>query len=274
MPTYGDNKKRDMARSILPSTKKGGQKDRRRIHKRARTHERALMGDCESEESDFCSVEKSRNLETRNFREERRFKDKVGPFSRWAERSTLSIPQENRLSYLKSIVPDSLIGEHAVSHVEWKDHFENPVVREVREARYSNNSKHYNKTGEREQLARFIQELLQEPEGHALINARLKKSHKTARKHYADGTTKKVGALNARTLKGIHDVDAFLGDLFKALVTSTEFSREDLEPLYHSRVLFGKDAGAFRAPTGIGHPEWLEALRSLYSEKKVSRKAS
>lgn len=270
MPTYGAAKKRDMARSILPSTKKNGQDDRRRVHKRARTHERGLMGCAwDDDDADFDTVEHTRARETRNLVEERRFKDKAGPFARWAERVTKDLPQENRLSYLRSLVPDTLIGEHAVSHVEWKDHFEDPTVQAVRESRYANNSKHYRKAAEREEMVALVRAVLVECDGHARLNRAVKSRHLPTRIVYEDGRRETVGPTSARTLKGVHDVEAFVDALYAAASRSDMvFSRAALDTRYHARVQYGKDAGAFWVPTGAHHPEWLDALRAFFAHSR------
>ncbi len=273
MPTWGANKKRDMARSILPSTKKGGQKDRRRIHKRVRASSRSEMLE-DPEEADFSSGELLRNHETRGFVDERRLKDKTGPFMRWAERSTLEIRQEDRLSHIRALVPEGLIGEHAVSHVEWKDHFEDPVVSALKKERFANNANYYTKEDERADFSHGIRKLLNTPKGHSQINHALKKSHVVSVLYYADGTQKQIGPEYARTLKGIHDVDSFLEDLYRASRGEMKLSREALDPKFHARVQYGKDAGAFWIPSESSHPEWLEALRNFLTTNKVSRRAS
>ena len=269
MPTYGAAKQRDMARSILPSTKKGGQEDRRRVHKRARTAERALMG-CAWEDDeadlDFDTVEHTRSHDTRNMVEERRYKDKVGPFSRWAVRVTENLPQEDRLSYLRSLVPDTLIGEHAVSHVEWQDHFMPPAEKAIREERFANNAHYYpaaREKAEREELTLLVRAWLNKPEGHARLNRAMKKAHRTTYHHYKDGR-RAVGPTSPRTLQGVHDVEAFIDALYAA-ATSTRYTLKDegLDTTAYTLVRYGDDAGSLMVPHPEYHPEWLDALRAL-----------
>lgn len=272
MPTYGAAKKRDMARSILPSTKRNGQEDRRRVHKSARTHERALMGFAEDEwrdgeaddltPPDFAGVERKRAHDTKDMVDMRRYKDKVGPFSRWAERVTKNIPQENRLSYLRSLVPDTLIGEHAVSHVEWKDHFRDP-------AESANNHRHYPSPKEREKAERdlFVEQVracLSKCEEHARLNRALKQSHRFVY-HYYKGNVRLVGPKSARTLQGVHDVEAFVDAIYAAArPTRTVVRDERLDPAHHTRVQSGPDTGAFLLPPPEYHPEWLDTLRAFF----------
>lgn len=261
MPTYGNSKKRDMARSILPSTKKDGQKDRRRVHKKARTAERALMG-CAWEDGDadldFDTVEHTRSHDTRNMVDERRYKDKVGPFSRWAERVTMNLPKQNRLSHLRSLVPDSLIGEHAVSHVEWKDHFN---------VEHAANTRTYFRppvTDSVESEVAWVREqLVNDPLFHGRLNRSLKKVHRTAHLYWADGRREAVGPTVPRTLQGLHDVAAFVADLHFAQLSDVKVVRGNYDERFHARISYGKDAGAFWLTTGKSHPEWLNALRAL-----------
>lgn len=268
MPTYGDSKKRDMARSILPSTK-NVREDRRRIHKRARTHERALLLECEEGEGDFLSVDLTRSRETRNLVEERRYKDKVGPFERWAERVTLEIRQEDRLSHLKTLVPDSLIGEHAISHVEWKDHFKDPSE--------ANNARHFlspkeSERKEKEEIFSLVLNCLLKDQEHALLNRALKKAHRTRVLYYKGYPLPvKVGVFSPRTLQGVHDVRAFVDDLYKASVPHREVVRDSrLDPSFHQLINYGPDAGAFMVPSPGYHPEWLEALRNFFKVRRAA----
>ncbi|MCO4745256.1 MAG: hypothetical protein KC912_10750 [Proteobacteria bacterium] len=53
----------------------------------------------------------------------RRAADKLNPFIRWAKARTANLPVESRISRMRSVLPDGLIGEHAVSHLEWDAHF-------------------------------------------------------------------------------------------------------------------------------------------------------
>jgi hypothetical protein len=272
MPTYGTAKKRDMARSILPSTKRNGQEDRRRVHKSARTHERALMGFAEPEwwdeevddimPPDFAGVERKRAHDIKDMVDLRRHKDKVGPFSRWAERVTKNIPHVNRLSYLRSLVPDTLIGEHAVSHVEWKDHFRDP-------AKSANNHRHYPSPKEqgqteRDRLVEQVRACLLEQGEHARLNRALKQSHRLVY-HYYKGHVRLVGPKSARTLQGAHDVEAFVDAIHAAAwPTLTVVRDKRLDPARHTRVQSGPDTGAFLLPSPEYHPEWVGTLRAFF----------
>lgn len=274
MPTYGTAKKRDMARSILPSTKRNGQEDRRRVHKSARTHERALMGFAEDEwrdeeaddltPPDFAGVERKRVHDTKNMVDMRRYKDKVGPFSRWAERVTQDIPQENRLSYLRSLVPDTLIGEHAVSHVRRNEHFRDP-------AESANNHRHYPSPKEQEQterdrLVEQVRACLPKYGEHARLNRALKQAHQTRFLYFADAPfSEQVGPKSPRTLQGVHDVEAFVDALYTASrFAGTVLRNARLDPNRYTRIQYGADAGAFRVPSPDYHPEWIDALRAFF----------
>ena len=273
MPIWGEQKKRDMARSILPSTKKRSDKMRREIHKSARVQERILLahtpdGEAWLEEGpDFEGVERARNLETRNFVDIRRSSDKVGPFIRWAEQRTKDLPTEDRLSYLKGVLPDSLIGEHAVSHLKWNDHFRDP----------SNNHFFYRapKSSGKSNREVLMDQLREEvlTGGQKELNLKIKQAHRNRLKHYADSRVVALGTTAPRTLRGIHDNEDFVRDIYDATRSSHSIVvRENLNPKYHHE-LFG-EPGVFHIYTAGYHPEWIEAVQGYFAEKQVSRSAS
>lgn len=274
MPIWGEQKKRDMARSILPSTKKRSGKMRREIHKSARGQERILMAHVEDEEAwleeapNFEGVERARNQETRHFVEIRRGCDKVAPFIRWAERTTKDIPAEDRLSYLKGVLPDSLIGEHAVSHLKWNDHFRDP----------SNNHFFYRTSkSSGKSNTEILKDLLREeilsgsPRD---LNLAIKRAHRNRYLHYANSFVVSLGNVAPRTLRGLHDIEDFVRDIYNATrSTHSKIVRENLDPSYHRGVFLEK--GAFHVYTAEYHPEWIEAVQGYFAEKAaVSRSAS
>lgn len=237
MPTYGDDKKRDMSRSILPSSWRWAKETRRRHHKKARTHERILLDELDVSQldleegicdvGDFTGLEKTRSRDLRGMVKMRRSSDKVAPMMRWAESITKTLPIEDRLSKVRAIMPKGVIGEHAVSHLVWNDHF-----------RTSNNIKHYPK---KRSLETVLVELLRNEVlrgAQADVNRAIKKAHKNLQ----------VYKETPRTLKGIHDVEDFVREVIKA---SEGFSR--VQGLWVQNPLF--------------HAEWLQALRGYFEEE-------
>jgi hypothetical protein len=121
------NKRRDMARSVLPSTHRrqsaAALERIRRHHRRAvrqqfgRIHG-PLVRDLVAE----FDLGDGEVFPTHLIREqvfERRSYDKVAPLIRWAVASTSHFRPEDRLSHVAAMLPANLIGRHAVSHLLW-----------------------------------------------------------------------------------------------------------------------------------------------------------
>jgi hypothetical protein len=130
---YGDGKRREMARSILPSTRRDLRHERREIHKRERAAvradlRRALFADLEewAEDPDAGGRRKS---ELATFVFDRRTGDKLGPFLRWAAAATRGIAPGGRIAWLRRVLPKGVIGDHAVSHLRF-----DPVFLDANEA--------------------------------------------------------------------------------------------------------------------------------------------
>lgn len=122
-----DEKIKDMAESILPSTaRKGARQERARIHRRERAQARAalygLRGCADPDDSDGDGFAADR----RGIQEmvwDRRSADKVGPLLRWAERTIAADPRlaeasyEERYDHFARLLPDNTIGRHALQHL-------------------------------------------------------------------------------------------------------------------------------------------------------------
>lgn len=129
-------KQRDMARSVLPSTaRKGARAARRRSHKTARQAirttlhrlQRAHHPDDIDDPIDRYSIDMGRT--TSGYNDEwlvgaRRSADKVAPLVRWAGAIIERTPSLRdgdywaRRSYFEALLPDTLQGRHALSHLE------------------------------------------------------------------------------------------------------------------------------------------------------------
>jgi hypothetical protein len=124
------NKRREMARSILPSTGRKGAAIRlaaiRRAHRRSVRQKLTIYSGRSpvayvAEDSDLGD---DANWPTHRIREvvvERRDHDKVAPLIRWAVATTKTTRLEDRLSGLAVALPPGLIGQHAISHLEFLD---------------------------------------------------------------------------------------------------------------------------------------------------------
>lgn len=124
-----DEKARDMARSILPSTARKGARDARtHIRGRERARERDLLHQLRFcvDPDDFEGVlGEELHHEMASMVWDRRAADKVAPLLRWTERTiardarlATASPAEREVHF-RNLLPPGLIGDHAVSHLRW-----------------------------------------------------------------------------------------------------------------------------------------------------------
>jgi len=74
----------------------------------------------ELEELDLECIELRQAREVRYKVRARRDADKLAPLIRWAVTSTRDMRPIDRLPYLASVLPQNLIGAHALSHLRWE----------------------------------------------------------------------------------------------------------------------------------------------------------
>jgi hypothetical protein len=209
---HGEEKARDMARSLLPSRwRKGARKERALIHRGHRREPKETLARLARDPvgwEELPSLKDSSQRELRGVVQHRRGADKVNPFIRWATAVTRELPRESRLSHVRGRVPQGVIGEHALVHVRHTEAFEDPVEREWRRAWWSRNGGS-SRTGwmDRGEQAQLLRQVLQVPEGHRTFNRWLS--------YHPDDTysrwSHKAGcAKPGRVLLGLHDVLPFL----------------------------------------------------------------
>lgn len=201
------DKHRDMARSILPSKARSTTDQlvrTRRVGRRSISRELALLArhapvpnDTWDEDTDLRAYP---DIEIREIVRWRRAADKLNHFERWAIEVTKALPLEDRLGHLRAVLPKGLVGEHAMSHLEWRPEL-NPRHPDWRAPR-----REYlraREAGERDRrllLCRLLEGLLQVPGGHKALN--------TAMKAVPAGDDDTV-----RILAGVHDIEAFVTDV-------------------------------------------------------------
>lgn len=119
-----------MSRSVLPSTGRKAARDARRaIQRRQRARDLAVVTEYRRA-ADPADV--TPEVHDPDFRGEisrmvmrRRGSDKVGPLIRWAKARIAadpvlrSAPREEQVAYFARLMPPTLIGRHAVGHIEW-----------------------------------------------------------------------------------------------------------------------------------------------------------
>ena len=118
------NKRRDMARSILPSkSRPPGKliKKAKRANRHAIKNELTQLTKDVSRHGDewdnIVDLHAYPDAEINALVSWRRGGDKINHFERWAIAITKELPQQDRLSYMRAILPDGLIGDHAMSHL-------------------------------------------------------------------------------------------------------------------------------------------------------------
>lgn len=203
---FGDEKIRQMARSILPSTWRHAPVHRALIHRRLRreTHQSlsALLGDPELWD-DGVSFGEEIQKEVRPFVNGRRGGDKLNHFQRWAVERTKQLPLASRLGAMRAVLPDGLIGQHAISHLEHNKRISPPKF--LRKPRRRPKSPVMNK-GEQAQLLR---ELIEVHDGHRALNRALRNARLTV-PHHRLGEPPYRYTAGPRRLLSVHDVLPFI----------------------------------------------------------------
>jgi hypothetical protein len=124
--TYGEKKIKDIAEGILPATRnaaRAGRKARRSIHKtaRARTRMELIAGD----DGVAASTLARHAIVQQMWR--RRQADNLSALFRWAEKTTRHISDpEDRYLAVQAVLPNNLIGRHALSHIAYIEGFRKP----------------------------------------------------------------------------------------------------------------------------------------------------
>jgi len=117
---------KDMAESVLPSkARRSARTSRRRAHHRHRAHERDLLVAIRrgrDDDADFGERRRHQDIDTMVLA--RRFADKTGSLVRWAasqvdrDDSLREASLDEQREYFARLLPDNLIGRHAVQHIE------------------------------------------------------------------------------------------------------------------------------------------------------------
>jgi hypothetical protein len=286
---YGDEKARQMARSILPSCmRKEARRRKKLIHSRERLHARLALRNLDED----YETDEDLGWHDRSHRgwliEERREADKLNHFEKWAEEVTKDLPHEDRLSYIKKVLPDGLIGDHALFHVKWKDHFDPDRVSNRYGRRYT-----YKAPVDRKPLKDMLYEIVTTPDGHRALNQYMIQEHKVVewitgyRRNTLFAITEEVGPTTPRLLEGTGDIEDFYNDLLKARSARPVRSDRWLErypvnrwewikkgdPDEHGRISDGLRYRQVRigfreaerdTRTNPGyHPEWMESVRKF-----------
>jgi hypothetical protein len=114
-----------MARSILPSRWRGAGEDKARVNRALRRSVRQdLRRALRDELPEKVDLRREDRGGLRQVVWRRRSADKLNHFIRWARARTEHLPVESRLAKMRGVLPEGLIGEHALLHLTWDDHFQ------------------------------------------------------------------------------------------------------------------------------------------------------
>jgi hypothetical protein len=180
-------KTRDMIRSILPSKARGAARIDKALLKRA--HRRDVRIDVSLRDFETTKADFARDVSLWSVVWDRRAADKLNHFIRWCEKITAGLSAEEKLGYVKGLLPRNLIGDHAYSH--WQSH--------VKRVRYC---------GER---SRTLQSMYDSARFH--LRRALEIDPDLQRRLNAMIKSRKLPDEPRRLLLGFHDIDAFLFDI-------------------------------------------------------------
>jgi hypothetical protein len=175
-----------MIRSVLPSTARKGARHAKANRKRRVRRE--VRQDLRCEDFDESKADFSLDAQLSTVVWNRRSADKLNHFMRWCEAKTDGMSMEDALSYVRALLPSSVIGDHAYGHWESRRKpYRWPFPYEPSQSRQS----YIDSTTFRLKRALGIA-----PDLHHALNASIKRDK-------AEGDPR-------RLLRGLHDVEAFV----------------------------------------------------------------
>lgn len=128
---YGAEKAREMSRSILPSLERDAHQRQTQMSRAFRARADAQLREIQATEDgwldfegDFCESKRVRDI--KDHVQGRRLSDHLNHFYRWSEAVTTEVPIEDRLTQMSCLLDDGLIGRHAMTHLEEREHFKKP----------------------------------------------------------------------------------------------------------------------------------------------------
>jgi len=223
---YGDEKVRQMVRSILPSSRRRSARlGKAKLNRRLRRNARQALSEIRSEEDwldDDTDFWDDGEHERSWIVADRRGADKTNHFCHWAEVKAKDIPDGEKMDYIKGVIKGKgVIIEHAYSHLEWIDGFDkNPYS-----WRYSYRHRDTREVFAAADIRKVMQEILEDSWAHRKLNDMLKRHKKyvtwyvyeevVTHKLYGESTSAmkyvpyhKTGELEL--LLGVHNVEKFL----------------------------------------------------------------
>ncbi|NBD13777.1 hypothetical protein [Corallococcus silvisoli] len=213
---HSDEKVRQMARSLLPSKSPANARwARARVHRAARreVHEELTAWlKYRNVEVDAPPCAPWEDAKIRQVMDHRRAGDKVNPFIRWATARTRDLPREVRRSFVRGLLPQGVIGEHALGHLEQTPAFETPMMAKERERHQQLQALRDRGTRQdRGEQAQLLRALLLKPDGQRTFNRFLRERYTWASSQCNRAAwPRREGLPPHRPLLGVHDVLPFL----------------------------------------------------------------
>ncbi len=251
--TFGPDKARDMARSILPSTWRGAGKFNAFAHRASRHRVREALAALARapHEWEELVLDETDAREVKGVVSRRRSQDKVNPFTRWARHRTRFVPLADRLTTLASVLPKNLIGHHARSHLAHRPYFSPNAKRPRRRV---------SAWLDRGYVLQIMRRLVVTASGVAALHQVL-----DSRRYRLVGWSEADARLLncSRRLLGLHDVAAFVTEL-----NATRETRAVLDQFCRCLVglhRFDPEAAALALPKVIDVP-WADIVLKWAAE--------
>lgn len=293
---YGDEKKKEIMRSILPSKwAKGAREGKRDLNKKVRrTAKNALRHIRDAEDWDDSSFDfwDDGQDERSSIVWNRRGADKLSHFMRWAEHTAKDIPDGEKMGYIKGLLPGKgVIFDHACGHLEHLDGFDSDTY--IWSSYWRRRDKD---VLSRADLIRLLEKVCEVRKFHGYLNDAIKKRHKktywrrvlrieeynhykTARiggeivkvsppevrvRYHTDSQDKTIAP---RQLMGMYDVENFVDDIIcvskcKEWIDKSGYRSRVRNP----NVRYSWEQGSYRfmdgkVPNPDYHPEWIETVK-------------
>ena len=267
---YGDEKKRQMARSILPSKK--GRSSKWRLTEIRRNKRRAARQDLramltEEDFGEFTERDLYRDDNTDIYRAvgDRRDADKLTHFVNWAIKITDGMEPDARMAHMKSVLPGNLIGWHARQHLRFTDEFDLNPLRWGSWGRYASKRPHpfqHRHLPEKFDVAPVLSMIIESEAARDALQAYMQKKHVPCIWTISYGVPKRERVEVFRpSRKGMYSKHFRRGGYWEVTYTVT--------PNILAERSVGPSVPPFVPGRGCGVEAFLEALESASSAPKT-----
>ncbi len=179
----------DMTRSILPSKARKRARKQKAIVKRSTR--RSVRQDVDHYDEDS-KIDLKRDPSMRWIVFSRQSADKLNHFMRWCEALTRGMPKQRKLEYVRALLPNTIVGDHAYLH--WEQHCNR------RRSPFTKDSMARLQQSRLDRTRRALRIAVEkDPSLIGEINAVIK--------------ARKVEGEARRLLYGMHDIDAFVREI-------------------------------------------------------------